>query len=157
MVRFQKFIKRLHFATGRCSPHFHRNVRELLNRILQQRWIGRAANGETTTYTYYMGRIRLSCGCVTQGAHIEGLWLMHKKFGLLLLLLTVYVLPMLRWEVNLLLIFETAPLFLNTLYIYVYIYIYIYIYIYTALLSKKWILSTLCSTKTVSVVDTQFA
>jgi hypothetical protein len=46
MVRFQKFIKRLHSATGRCSPHFHRNVRELRNRFLQQRWIGRAANGD---------------------------------------------------------------------------------------------------------------
>jgi hypothetical protein len=26
--------------------HFHRNVRELLNRVLQQRWIGHAANGD---------------------------------------------------------------------------------------------------------------
>ena len=26
--------------------HFHRNVRVLLNRILQQRWIGRAAKGD---------------------------------------------------------------------------------------------------------------
>jgi hypothetical protein len=31
---------------GALSPHFHRNVRELLNRVLQQRWIGRAANGD---------------------------------------------------------------------------------------------------------------
>jgi hypothetical protein len=29
-----------------ASPHFHRNVQELLNRVLQQRWIGRAANGD---------------------------------------------------------------------------------------------------------------
>jgi len=36
---------RLHSATGRCSPHFHTNVRVLLNRVLQQRWIGRAAKG----------------------------------------------------------------------------------------------------------------
>jgi hypothetical protein len=34
IVRFQKCIKRLHSATGRCSPHFHWNVRELLNRVL---------------------------------------------------------------------------------------------------------------------------
>ena len=26
--------------------HFHRNVRVLLNRVLQQRWIGRAAKGD---------------------------------------------------------------------------------------------------------------
>jgi len=37
---------RLHYATGRCSPHFHRNVWVLLNRVLQQRWIGPAAKGE---------------------------------------------------------------------------------------------------------------
>ena len=37
---------RLHSTTGRCSPHFHRNVRVLLNRVLQQRWIGRAAKGD---------------------------------------------------------------------------------------------------------------
>ena len=28
---------------GAPPPHFHRNVRLLLNRVLQQRWIGRAA------------------------------------------------------------------------------------------------------------------
>ena len=27
-------------------PHFHRNVRALLNRVLQHRWIGRAAKGD---------------------------------------------------------------------------------------------------------------
>ena len=27
-------------------PHFHGNVRVLLNRVLQQRWIGRAAKGD---------------------------------------------------------------------------------------------------------------
>jgi hypothetical protein len=66
MVRFQKFIKWLHFATGRCSPHFHRNVRELLNRVLQQLSAGSdVLQMETTTSTYYMVRIRLSCGCVS--------------------------------------------------------------------------------------------
>jgi hypothetical protein len=29
-----------------ATPHFHRNVRELLNRVLQQRWVGRAENGD---------------------------------------------------------------------------------------------------------------
>ena len=29
-----------------APPHFHRNVRVLLNRVLQQRWIGRAAKGD---------------------------------------------------------------------------------------------------------------
>jgi hypothetical protein len=54
MVRFQKCIKRLHSATGRCSPpHFHRNVRELLNRVLQQRWIGRAANADNHIHILY--------------------------------------------------------------------------------------------------------
>ena len=31
---------------GAPPPHFHRNVRVLLNRVLQQRWIGRAAKGD---------------------------------------------------------------------------------------------------------------
>ena len=35
---------------------------------------------------------RVDVCCVTQGAHIEGLWLMHEKLGQLPLL-TVYVLP----------------------------------------------------------------
>ena len=29
-----------------ATVHFHRNVRVLLNRVLQQRWIGRAAKGD---------------------------------------------------------------------------------------------------------------
>ena len=29
-----------------APPHFHRNIRVLLNRVLQQRWIGRAAKGD---------------------------------------------------------------------------------------------------------------
>jgi len=29
-----------------APPHFHRNVQVLLNRVLQQRWIGRAAKGD---------------------------------------------------------------------------------------------------------------
>jgi hypothetical protein len=53
MVRFQKIIQRLHSTTGRCSPHFHRNVRELLNRGLQQRWIGRAANADNHIHMLY--------------------------------------------------------------------------------------------------------
>jgi len=31
---------------GAPPPHFHRNVRVLLNRVLQQRWIRRAAKGD---------------------------------------------------------------------------------------------------------------
>jgi hypothetical protein len=42
MVQFQKFIKQ-----------FHRNVQELLNRVLQQRWIGRAANGDNHIHILY--------------------------------------------------------------------------------------------------------
>jgi hypothetical protein len=48
-----------------APPHFHRNVRELLNRVLQQRWIGRAENGDNHIHILYVGRIRLSCGCVS--------------------------------------------------------------------------------------------
>jgi hypothetical protein len=53
MVRFQKFIKRLHYENGRFSHHFHRNLRELLNSVLQQRWIGRAANGDNYIHILY--------------------------------------------------------------------------------------------------------
>ena len=31
---------------GNPPPHFHRNVRVFLNRVPQQRWIGRAAKGD---------------------------------------------------------------------------------------------------------------
>ena len=37
---------RLNSTTGRCSTLFYRNVRVLLNRVLQQRWIGHDAKGE---------------------------------------------------------------------------------------------------------------
>jgi hypothetical protein len=36
-----------------APPHFHRNVQELLNRVLQQRWIGRAANGDNPIHILY--------------------------------------------------------------------------------------------------------
>jgi hypothetical protein len=68
MVRFQKFIKPLHSATGRCSPpppHFHRSVRELLNRVLQQQPNTHNIRDE---FDYRVDVCR-----VTQGAHIEGL------------------------------------------------------------------------------------
>jgi hypothetical protein len=38
---------------GAAPPHFHRNVRELLNRVLQQRWIGRAENGDSHIHIPY--------------------------------------------------------------------------------------------------------
>jgi hypothetical protein len=50
MARFEKFIKWLHSA---IPPHFHRNVRELLNRVLQQCWIGHAANGDNHIHILY--------------------------------------------------------------------------------------------------------
>ena len=37
-ARFRKYAP--------CTPHFHRNLRVLLNRVLQQRWIGSAAKGD---------------------------------------------------------------------------------------------------------------
>jgi hypothetical protein len=36
-----------------ASPHFHSNVREQFNRVLQQRWIGRAANGDNHIHIVY--------------------------------------------------------------------------------------------------------
>jgi hypothetical protein len=56
-------------------PHFHRNVRELLNHVLQQRWIGRAANGDNHIHILYGDEFdyRVDVCRVTQGAHIEGL------------------------------------------------------------------------------------
>ena len=38
-----------------APPHFHRNVRVLLNRVLQQRWIGRAAKGDNHLTTPFAG------------------------------------------------------------------------------------------------------
>ncbi|KDR13321.1 hypothetical protein L798_12946 [Zootermopsis nevadensis] len=50
MVRFQKLIKKLfltlHLQLDGALPHFHRNVRVLLNRVFPQHWIGRAAANE---------------------------------------------------------------------------------------------------------------
>ena len=46
----KKFIS--HLTRAKCTPsaaatvHFHRNVRVLLNRVLQQRWIEHAAKGD---------------------------------------------------------------------------------------------------------------
>jgi hypothetical protein len=51
---------------------------------------------------------------VTQGAHIEGLWLMHKNMDSCRCWRLRFA-PV-RWEINFLLIFETVPFFLNTLY-----------------------------------------
>jgi hypothetical protein len=36
-----------------APPHFHRNVRELLNRVVQQRWIKLAANGDNHIHILY--------------------------------------------------------------------------------------------------------
>jgi len=138
---------RLRFTTGWCSPpHFHRNVWVLLNRVHQQRWIGRAAKGDNHLLLWpsrtqnltpcnfflwgfvkdsvYVPPLPMSLNelrdqithalqtitadmlhrvwdefdyrvhvChVTQGAHIEGLWLTHEKLGQLPLLM-VYVVP----------------------------------------------------------------
>jgi hypothetical protein len=70
-VRFQKCIKRLHFATGRCSPpHFHRNVRQLVNRVLQQRCKWRQLHTHTIRDEF---DCRVVVCRVTQGTYIEGL------------------------------------------------------------------------------------
>jgi hypothetical protein len=57
-----------------AAPHFRRNVRELLNRVLQQRWIGRAATEDNHIHIlHYEFDYRVDVCRVTQGAHIEGL------------------------------------------------------------------------------------
>jgi hypothetical protein len=56
MVRFKNVLNYYILKLDGASPpppHFHRNVRELLNRVLQQRWIGRAVNGDNHTQLLY--------------------------------------------------------------------------------------------------------
>jgi hypothetical protein len=87
MVRFQKCIKRLHSATERCSPHsppltpIFTGMYENYSIVFSNSAGSDMLQMETTTYTYNMGRILSSCGCVScdLGAHIEGLWLMYKN------------------------------------------------------------------------------
>jgi hypothetical protein len=66
MVRIQKFIKRLHSATGRCSPApIFTGMYESYSIVFSNSAGSDVLQTETTTYTYNMGRIRLSCGCVS--------------------------------------------------------------------------------------------
>jgi hypothetical protein len=54
MVRFQKILNNYILQLdGAPPPHFGRNVRVLLNRVLQQRWIGRATNGDNHIHILY--------------------------------------------------------------------------------------------------------
>jgi hypothetical protein len=53
MVQFKKVLNDYILQLDGAPPHFHRNVRELLNRVLQQRWIGRAANGDNHIHILY--------------------------------------------------------------------------------------------------------
>jgi hypothetical protein len=70
MMRFQKFIKRLHSATGRCPPPpiFTGNYESYTIMFSKSAGSDVLQMG-TTTYTYY----RVDVCRVTQGAHIEGL------------------------------------------------------------------------------------
>jgi hypothetical protein len=66
MVRFQKFITDYILQLeGAPPPHLHRNVQELLNRVLQLRWIGSAANGDNHIYILYEKNSIIVCGCVS--------------------------------------------------------------------------------------------
>jgi hypothetical protein len=70
MVRFQKFIKRLHSATGWYFPpssprHIFTGMYESYSVVFSNSAGSDVLQMESTTYTYYMGRIRLSCGCVS--------------------------------------------------------------------------------------------
>jgi hypothetical protein len=77
MVRIQKFIKRLHSATGRCSPPFSQEC----TRATQQcsstpldRKCCKWRQLHTRTHTIWNEfDYRVDVCRVTQGAHIEGL------------------------------------------------------------------------------------
>jgi hypothetical protein len=47
-----------------APPHFHRNIRELLNHLLQQRWIGRAANGDNHIHILYGTNLIIVWMCI---------------------------------------------------------------------------------------------
>jgi hypothetical protein len=78
MVRFQKFIKRLHSATGRCSPPFPQEctrATQSCSTALDRtcfKWRQPHTHTIWDEFDYRVDVCR-----VTQGAHIEGLWLMH--------------------------------------------------------------------------------
>jgi hypothetical protein len=50
---FKNLLKDYILQLNGAPPHFHRTVRELLNRVLQQRWIGLAANGDNYIHIPY--------------------------------------------------------------------------------------------------------
>jgi hypothetical protein len=71
---FKNFLNDYILQLDGAPHHFHRNVRELLNRILQQHWIGRVANGDNHIHIPYGTNSIIVWMCrVTQGAYIEGL------------------------------------------------------------------------------------
>jgi hypothetical protein len=96
MVLFQKFIIRLNFATGRCSPP--PQFSQVCTRATQScspTALDRTCCKWRQPHTHTIWDevdYRVDVCRVTQGAHIEGLLLMHNKLGQLPLL-TVYVLP----------------------------------------------------------------
>jgi hypothetical protein len=76
MVRFQKFIKRLHSATGRCSPPpIFTGMYKSYSIVFSNSAGSDVLQMETTTYTYYRDEFdyRVDVCRVTQGACIEGL------------------------------------------------------------------------------------
>jgi hypothetical protein len=64
MMLFQKCNYTITFCNWTVLRHFHRNVRELLNRVLQQRWIGRAANGDNHIRILYVTNSIIVWMCV---------------------------------------------------------------------------------------------
>jgi hypothetical protein len=83
MVRVQIFIKRLHSATGRCSPptpfsqDCTRATQSCSPTLLDRtccKWRQLHTHTIWDEFDYRVDVCR-----VTQGAHIEGLWLMHKN------------------------------------------------------------------------------
>jgi hypothetical protein len=88
-----------------APPHFHTNVRELLNRVLQQRWIGRAANGDNHIHLLYGMNSIVVWMCVvwprvhTLKEYVNALktWTVAAADGVRFVRV--------RWEINFLLIF----------------------------------------------------
>jgi hypothetical protein len=82
MVRFQKFIKRLHSATGRCSPPPHPFSQECTRatQSCSPTALDRTCCKWRQSHTHTIWEefdYRVDVCRVTHGAHIERLRLMH--------------------------------------------------------------------------------
>jgi hypothetical protein len=84
MVRFQKFIERLHSATGRCSLPFSQECTRA-TQSCSSTALDRTCSKWRQPHTHTIWDeldYRVDVCRMTQGAHIEGLLLMHKKLDI---------------------------------------------------------------------------